>query len=66
MNVNVTERYGDVDDFCRIVLPAWQNSLLPEKQTKRQRTLKRSPAEVMTLSYCTKELANSIKSLIIQ
>ena len=47
--MNVTEIYCDVDDFCQIFLPAWQCSLLPEKQTKRQRSFTMSPAEVMTL-----------------
>ena len=46
--MNVTEIYCDVDDFCPIFLPAWQCSLLPEKQTKRQRSFTMSPAEVMT------------------
>ena len=47
--MNITEIYCDVDDFCQIVLPAWQCSLLPNKPTKRQRSVTMSPAEVMTL-----------------
>lgn len=47
--MNVTEIYCDVDDFCKVFLPAWQTSLLPEKQNKRQRAFRMSPAEVMTL-----------------
>ena len=47
--VNVTEIYGDVDDFYQVFLPAWQNALLSEKQTKRQRAFRMSPSEVMTL-----------------
>ena len=47
--MNVTEIYCDVDDFCKVFLPVWQASLLPEKQNKRQRAFRMSPAEVMTL-----------------
>lgn len=47
--MNVTDVYCDVDDFCRIFLPAWQSSLLPERKTKRHRSFTMSPAEVMTL-----------------
>ena len=47
--MNVTEIYCDVDDFCKVFLPAWLGSLLPERQNQRQRTLRMSPAEVMTL-----------------
>ncbi|NJO15316.1 MAG: IS982 family transposase [Thioploca sp.] len=47
--MNVTEIYCDVDDFCKVFLPAGQVSRLPEKPNKRQRVLRMSPAEVMTL-----------------
>ena len=47
--MNVTEIYCDVDDFCKVLLPAWQTSRLPEKPNKRQRAFRMSPAEVMTL-----------------
>ena len=47
--MNVTEIYGDIDDFCKVFLPTWQAFLLPEKPNKRQRAFRMSPAEVMTL-----------------
>jgi len=47
--MNITELYCDVDDFCKIFLPTWQNSLLPNSRRKRQRAFTLSPAEVMTL-----------------
>ena len=45
----ITAIYGDVDDFCRVFLPAWPGTRLPDQKTKRQRSFKMSPAEVMTL-----------------
>ena len=47
--MNITEIYCDVDDFCKVFLPAWQHSLLPKKTPKRRRPFTMSPAEVMTL-----------------
>lgn len=47
--MNITELYCDVDDFCQIFLPAWQNTRLPGSPRKRQRAFTMSPAEVMTL-----------------
>ena len=47
--MNITEIYCDVDDFCQVFLPAWQDALLPKKTPKRQRSFTMSPAEVMTL-----------------
>jgi len=47
--MNITELYYDVDDFCPIFLPVWQNSLLTSSCRKRQRTFTMSPAEVMTV-----------------
>ena len=48
--MNVTEIYGDVDDFCQVFWLAWQCAWLPEKPTKRQRAFRMSPAEVMTFA----------------
>lgn len=47
--MNITEIYCNVDDFCQVCLPAWQNVQLPKKTPKRQRSFTMSPAEVMTL-----------------
>ena len=47
--MNITELYCDVDDFCPILLPAWQNTRLPRSPRKRQSAFTISPAEVMTV-----------------
>ena len=47
--MNITAIFCDVDDFCKLFIPAWQRSLLPEEVPQRHRKFTMSPAEVMTL-----------------
>ena len=47
--MNVTAIFCDVDDFCKVFIPVWQRSLLPEDVPQRNRKFTMSPAEVMTL-----------------
>jgi hypothetical protein len=47
--VDITERFCDIDDFCKVFIPSWLSSLLPEEKPKRNRRFTMSPAEVMTL-----------------
>jgi|GEM_PF-4150497 len=35
--MNVTAIFCNVDDFCRVLIPAWQGSLLPEAVPQRTR-----------------------------
>ena len=35
--MNVTAIFCDVDDFCKIFIPAWQRLLLPEEVPQRHR-----------------------------
>lgn len=47
--MNVTTIFCDVDDFCKVFIPVWQRSLLPEDVPQRKRKFTMSPAEVMTI-----------------
>ena len=47
--MNITAIFCDVDDFCKLFIPAWQRSLLPEEVPQRHRKFTMAPAEVMTL-----------------
>ena len=47
--MNVTAIFCDVDDFCKVFIPAWQGALLPEELPQRKREFTMSPAEVMTI-----------------
>jgi len=33
--MSLTDIFCDVDDFCKVFIPAWQGSLLPEEKLKR-------------------------------
>jgi hypothetical protein len=47
--VNLTKIFCDVYDFCKIFIPAWQSTLLPKNELKRERKFTMSPSEVMTI-----------------
>jgi hypothetical protein len=45
--MSLTELFCDVDDFCQVFLPAWQDTLLGGGRRQRPFTL--TPSEVMTI-----------------
>lgn len=47
--IDLTELFVDVDDFCRVFIPVWLQSLLPEHRPQRHRQFSMSPSEVMTI-----------------
>jgi transposase len=47
--VGTTELFCDIDDFCKIFIPSWLKSMLPEEKPTRNRSFTMSPAEVMTI-----------------
>jgi len=47
--IDLTHLFSDVDDFCKIFIPSWVQSLLPENQNQRHREFMMSPSEVMTI-----------------
>lgn len=48
--MSITGLFCDIDDFCKVFIPSWTESMLPEeKNRRRNRKFTMSPAEVMTL-----------------
>lgn len=47
--MTITEIFCDVDDFCKIFIPAWLGSLSPEHKPRKARPFSMSPSEVMTI-----------------
>ena len=45
----LVELYGDVDDFCKIFIPQWQQQLLEDSTQKRQRNAHMTTSELMTI-----------------
>ena len=43
------ETFCDVDDFCQLFIPQWQQQLIESGERKRRRACKLSPAEIMTI-----------------
>ena len=48
-NIDLTKAFSDVDDFCKVFMPAWLQSLLPAEKPQREREFTMSPSEVMTI-----------------
>ncbi len=46
---NLVETFCDVDDFCEIFIPAWEQTLITNGDMKRRRAKRMSPAEIMTI-----------------
>lgn len=43
------ETFCDVDDFCQMFIPQWQQKLIESGDKKRRRPCRLSPAEIMTI-----------------
>jgi len=42
-NIDLTKAFSDVDDFCKVFIPAWLQSLLPAEKPQREREFTMSP-----------------------
>ena len=47
--MSLEDRYCDVDDFCRLFLPAWHRQLLTSGERKRRRASRLTLGEIMTI-----------------
>jgi len=47
--MSVEDLYCDVDDFCRLFLPAWHRQLLTSGERKRRRASRLTLGEIMTI-----------------
>lgn len=45
----LVDTYCDVDDFCKLFIREWQQTLLENGGIKRRRAGKLEPAEIMTI-----------------
>ena len=43
------ELFCDVDDFCSVFIPQWQQQLIAEGQRKRKHESRMKPSEIMTI-----------------
>lgn len=43
------ELFCDVDDFCSVFIPQWQQQLLADGERKRQRVGRMTASEIMTI-----------------
>jgi len=48
-NICLTKLFSDIDDFSKVFIPAWLQSLLPDEKPQREREFTMSPSEVMTI-----------------
>lgn len=46
---NLVETFCDVDDFCEVFIPAWEQTLIANGDMKRRREKRMTPAEIMTI-----------------
>jgi len=46
---NLIETFCDVDDFCKLFIPAWEQTLIENGDIKRRRAKRMTPAESMTI-----------------
>jgi len=46
---NLVETFCDVDDFCKVFIPAWEETLIANGDMKRRRAKRMTPAEIMTI-----------------
>ena len=46
---NLIETFCDVDDFCKLFIPAWELTLIDNGDIKRRRANRMAPAEIMTI-----------------
>jgi transposase len=45
----LTETYCDVDDFCKVFIPKWEQRLIEDGTRKRRREKRMSSSEIMTI-----------------
>ena len=50
--MSLEELFCDVDEFCRLFLPAWHRQLLTGGERKRQRTSRLTLGEITTILIC--------------
>ena len=46
---NLVETFCDVDDFCKVFIPQWENTLIEYGSIKRRSEKRMSPCEIMTI-----------------
>ena len=46
---NLVELYCDVDDFCKVFVPQWQQKLIEDGSRSRHRECRLSMSEIMTI-----------------
>ena len=46
---NLVETFCDVDDFCKVFIPKWENTLIEYGSIKRRSEKRMSPCEIMTI-----------------
>jgi hypothetical protein len=47
--MSLEDLFCDVDEFCRVFLPAWHRWLLPDGTRQRRRTSRLTLSEIMTI-----------------
>jgi hypothetical protein len=47
--MSILELFCDVDDFCQLTEPHWEQQLLNDGTRQRRRTTRMAPSELMTL-----------------
>ena len=47
--MSLDDLFYDIDEFCRLFLPAWHRQLLTSGERKRQRTTRLALGEIMTI-----------------
>lgn len=45
----LVELFCDVDDFCKIFIPLWEQQCIENGSRKRRRCCRMSPSEIMTI-----------------
>lgn len=47
--MSLDDLFYDIDEFCRLFLPAWHRQLLTRGERKRPRTTRLALSEIMTM-----------------
>ena len=59
--MSLEDLFCDIDDFCRLFLPAWHRQLLTDSARQRQRASRLTLSEIMTiLIYCLSLLVKTM------
>ena len=54
------ELFCDVDDFCSVFIPLWQQQLITDGERKRQRAGRMNASEIMTIIIALLETGNHV------